>query len=99
MRNKTTGSLDFGFPDQSQSFTNGFEAGMTYAKLLLRPEILDTDNGFPKRIENAAVYKAMAESLGYDVGFQEVQCKGGSPEYKEEINKEWVNIVFLEKRK
>ena len=92
------GNMSYSFPDETQSFVNGFEAGLVEAELLKEPEVLDTSDGFPKRIENIELYKLMGKDLGYDVGFHPVKYIGASQEEIEELNKEWVNVLFLEKR-
>ena len=92
------GNIILRFPDSTQNFTNGFEAGMVYALLMSSPEIIDTSDGFPVQRENIDLYINMAEHLGYNVSFHRVKCKGAGKGELEELNKQWVNVIFMEKR-
>ena len=51
------------FPDQSQSFVHGFEAGMVFNELANEPESFDVTG----RAENVELYERIADYYGYDV--------------------------------
>ena len=89
----------FALPDKSDSFVNGFEAGMIFAKLITKPEILDTSDDFPLRRANIQVFRNMAKSLSYHVGFQKVKVGGKHKRYESEIDRDWIDAIFLERRK
>ena len=61
--------LVFAFPDQSQSFTLGFEAGMLWQLLQQGPPVVDrgVEEGLPLRHENLEVMHRMAAAAGYAV--------------------------------
>ena len=98
MSKKDEGGLFLSFPNQSQDFVLGFEAGLTYSKLIDEPEIIDTCSAFPVRVENSELYIGMGKKLGYDVSFEEVKADGASEQELMAMRKEWINIMFLQKR-
>lgn len=53
------------FPDQSQTFTLGFEAGMIWARIEAREPAIEAT----VRAENGPVLRRMAAARGYDISF------------------------------
>lgn len=58
-------SLIVSFPDQSPSFTLGFEAGMIWARMEAREPAIEAT----VRAENGPVLRRMATARGYDIAF------------------------------
>lgn len=58
-------ALIVSFPDQSTSFTYGFEAGMIWARMEARVPAIEAT----VRAENGPVLRRMAAALGYDIAF------------------------------
>lgn len=86
------------FPNQSKDFTEGFEAGLIYSKLLDEPEIIETKGGFPVMMANHELYFKMAELLGYETHFSEVRCKGADSETLKLLREQYVDVAFVQKR-
>jgi hypothetical protein len=63
-------SVDFkplvSFPDQSDSFVHGFEAGMIWQQMQDGASPIGT-HGLPYHTENVEVIKRMADAAGYQV--------------------------------
>lgn len=57
------------FPDQSESFTNGYEAGQIDTMM----SIMKTQICKPVHAENRELYEAMAEAYKYRVEFTETE--------------------------
>ena len=59
--------LVFAFPDQSQSFTCGFEAGMIWQRIEAGEAVIDKGftEGFPAREDNIELIARMARAGGY----------------------------------
>jgi hypothetical protein len=70
--------LIISFPDQSKSFTYGFEAGIIYQKMVEEHDSIDHGylKGFPIREENMELIQQMAEYHGYKVQFQTTGTEG-----------------------
>ncbi|QUT07899.1 hypothetical protein KFK14_11220 [Sphingobium phenoxybenzoativorans] len=70
MTNDSELGMLFAFPDASESFTLGFEAGMIWREIDDEaPLIIDRgfDAGFPVHVENIELIRRMAASRGYTV--------------------------------
>lgn len=75
------------FPDQSASFTLGFEAGMIWQRMQSGEQVIKSDTGLS--VENVEVMQRMADAAGY-----EMDCVDGHDE-----NHEWTDLVFTRRRK
>ncbi|GLQ36701.1 hypothetical protein GCM10007908_03210 [Rhizobium albus] len=56
------------FPDGSDSFVNGFEAGMIWQRLMSGEHEIAPEVAVHR--ENETVFKRMADAQGYDVNFE-----------------------------
>lgn len=59
----------FAFTDQSESFVNGFEAGMLWARIESGEPVIDCgfDEGFPLHAKNLELVTRMAACRGFSV--------------------------------
>lgn len=73
------------FPDQSQSFCNGFEAGRIFHQLENNQLISDEENMLTVRTENISLYESIAKHFKYD-------CHHKVTEYAE-----WTYVWFIKK--
>ncbi|MGC4393759.1 hypothetical protein [Agrobacterium sp. M50-1] len=55
------------FTDESESFVNGFEAGMIWQRMLSGDELIGGATEPPTHSENIEVFKRMAQAMGYDL--------------------------------
>lgn len=79
-------ALVVSFPDDSQSFANGFEAGMLWTRLEAGESPIDTREGMPMRAENQTVFLNMALHHQYVVDIFPTD------------EKEWWNYVFTKRQ-
>lgn len=70
------------FPDGSQSFVNGFEAGMLWQRMQSGEAVIE--NALPYRQENAIVLERMADAAGYEASIRDV----------EDGSHEWIEVDF-----
>ncbi|TCU34029.1 hypothetical protein [Rhizobium azibense] len=55
------------FPDQSDSFVNGFEAGMVWQRMINGERLIGGNEEIAMHSANADVFRRMASAHGYDV--------------------------------
>lgn len=71
------------FPDVSDSFAHGFEAGMVWQRMIAGE--IEIDNAVPYHSQNADVFEAMADAMNYDIEVKHL----------EDAFHEWCNVVFI----
>lgn len=55
------------FPDASENFVHGFEAGMIWQRMVAGERIIGGDREIATHSQNAEVFLRMAAAQGYDV--------------------------------
>lgn len=55
------------FPDQSESFVLGFEAGIIWQRMAQKEQIIGGLNEVATHSENETVFQRMADAQGYDL--------------------------------
>jgi hypothetical protein len=55
------------FTDESESFVNGFEAGMIWQRMLAGEANIGGAFDPPTHTKNLEVFKRMADAIGYDI--------------------------------
>ena len=78
-------TLGYAFPDQSETFVLGFEAGGVHERLKAG-ELVDTREGFPLHAENAEVLGRMAAFYGLSLVLESCDTEG------------WINAVFSRRK-
>lgn len=71
--------LLFSFPDQSENFTLGFEAGMIWRQIEGDGALVvdcGFETGFPIHTANVEVVRRMATARGYDLQVREIDIEG-----------------------
>ena len=78
------------FPDGSDSFVNGFEAGIIWAKMENEEEKIgdfgDNEIGLPYHSSNIDVFRRMAAAKGYDIEVEPTKYS------------EWIMVTFIKRR-
>lgn len=73
------------FPDGSESFVNGFEAGMVWQRMVRGETTIENDCAY--HTKNRSVFERMAAAQGYDAEFE--PCEG---------YEEWMVATFTKRR-
>lgn len=76
-------SLCFRFPDGSNSFVSGYEAGLLGARMALGEE--EIISPLPYHTDNLELFRGMSEHYGYSMTHQPTEFS------------EWSNVEFLRK--
>ena len=74
------------FDDSSGSYTEGFEAGMVWQRMLSGESVID--NATPYHSKNCGVFYKMADAMGYDMDVKHL----------ENDLSEWTEITFTRRR-
>lgn len=77
------------FPDQSESFVNGFEAGLVWQRM--SDGETPIENPIAYHLANRMVFERMAAAQGYDVEFE--PCMAGAT-----ICHTWMTATFTKRR-
>ena len=74
----TESNLLIAFPDGSDSFVHGFEAGMIYQDMRAGSREIDRGiiEGFPVHAENVEVLKRMAAAEKYEIEVRQIETEG-----------------------
>jgi hypothetical protein len=62
------------FPDGSESFVHGFEAGMVWQRMVCAESPIENDCAY--HIANRLMFERMAAAQGYDVEFEPCDANG-----------------------
>jgi hypothetical protein len=83
MAENVESALLVSFPDQSQNFVHGFEAGMVWQRMQAGEPVIDSP--LPYHFANCELFHRLAEAGGYDIECREV----------EDMENEWAEVTFV----
>ena len=78
-------ALMVSFPDQSDSFVHGFEAGMIWQRMQAGEAVIESP--LPYHFANCEVFHRLAEAGGYDIECHEVK----------DMEMEWTEVSFMKR--
>jgi hypothetical protein len=83
MAENVESTLLVSFPDQSENFVHGFEAGMVWQRMRAGEPVIDSP--LPYHFANCELFHRLAEAGGYDIECREV----------EDMENEWTEVTFV----